>query len=275
MKPTSRPSKTVQVGEVKIGAGNPLVLIAGPCVIESEKLVLETAQKIIEAATRYKIPFIFKSSYLKANRLNIDSFTGPGIEKGLKVLERVKKNIGIPVLTDVHSGSEAGLAAEVADIIQIPAFLCRQTDIALAAGRTGKTVNIKKGQFLAPEDMGSIIGKIESTGNQNILVTERGSSFGYHNLVIMRDFGYPVVFDATHSLQLPGAGSGVSSGQPQFIMPLARAAVACGCDALFVETHPDVKNALSDAGSMLPLEQLEALLAQVTKIDRLVKTQAS
>lgn len=278
MKSKQSHNRTVKVGKILIGGNNPLVLIAGPCVIESERLVLDTAERIQKIASHYKIPYIFKSSYLKANRLSIDSFTGPGLEKGLKILEKVKKTFGVPVLTDIHSAAEAAVAAEVVDVIQIPAFLCRQTDIVLAAGKAGKVVNLKKGQFLAPEDMASIVKKVESTGNKNILLTERGTTFGYHNLVvdmrslvIMRQFGYPVVFDATHSLQLPGAGQGVSAGQPQFILPLARAAVACGCDALFVETHPDVKNALSDAKSMLPLEQLDTLLSQVTQIDRLTK----
>lgn len=273
--------REVKIGKIKIGGlDNPLVLIAGPCVIESERLVLETAQKIQKVAAKHKIGFIFKSSYLKANRLSIDSFAGPGLDKGLRILEKVKKALGVPLLTDIHSAAEAAPVAEIADIIQIPAFLCRQTDIVLAAGKTGKAVNLKKGQFLAPEDMASLVRKVESTGNHNILVTERGTSFGYHNLVVdmrslvmMQDIGYPVVFDATHSLQLPGAGKGVSSGQPEFIIPMARAAVACGCDALFVETHPDVKNALSDASSMLPLEQLDSLIGQVTQIDRLVKTE--
>jgi len=271
-------NKIVKVGKIKIGGENPLVLIAGPCVIESEKLVLRTAGKIVELTYNFKIPYIFKSSYLKANRLSIDSFTGPGIKKGLKILEKVKKEFRMPVLTDIHSAEEAKLAGEVVDVVQVPAFLCRQTDIVLAAGKTGKAVNLKKGQFLAPEDMSAIVKKVESTGNRSILLTERGTTFGYHNLVvdmrslvIMREIGYPVVFDATHSLQLPGGGGKVSSGQPEFIIPMARAAVACGCDALFVETHPDVKNALSDAKSMLPLEQLDTLLNQITQIDRLVK----
>ncbi len=271
-------SKAIKIRRIKIGGGNPLVLIAGPCVIESEKLVLETAERIVSITSKYNIPYIFKSSYLKANRLSIDSFTGPGIKKGLKILEKVREEFQVPVLTDVHSAEEAKIAGELADIVQVPAFLCRQTDIVFAAGKTGKAVNLKKGQFLAPEDMSAIVKKVESTGNKNILLTERGATFGYHNLVvdmrslvIMREIGYPVVFDATHSLQLPGGGGGVSSGQPQFIIPMARAAVACGCDALFVETHPDVKNALSDAKSMLPLEQLDTLLYQVTQIDRLMK----
>ena len=267
-------SKIVKVGKIKIGGENPLVLIAGPCVIESEKLVLETAEKIVRIAAKYKIPYIFKSSYLKANRLSIDSFTGPGIKKGLKILEKVKKEFEAPVLTDVHSAEEARIAGEVADVVQVPAFLCRQTDIVLAAGKTGRAVNLKKGQFMAPEDMGAIVKKVESTGNHNILLTERGTTFGYHNLVvdmrslvIMREIGYPVVFDATHSLQLPGGVKTFSSGEPKFILPLSRAAVACGCDALFIETHPRVEEALCDKGSMLPLDRLEQLLFQVKLID--------
>ncbi len=278
MKAQLQIARIVKVGSILIGRNNPLALIAGPCVIESERLVLKTAEEVVKIASKYKVPYIFKSSYLKANRLSINSFTGPGIKKGLKILEKVKKEFEVPVLTDVHSAEEARIAGEVVDVVQVPAFLCRQTDIVLAAGKTGKAVNLKKGQFLAPEDMGAIVKKVESTGNHNVLLTERGTTFGYHNLVvdmrslvIMREIGYPVVFDATHSLQLPGGGGKVSSGQPQFIIPMARAAVASGCDALFVETHPDVKNALSDAKSMLPLEQLDTLLSQVTQIDRLVK----
>ncbi len=275
-------SKIVKVGKIKIGGGNRLALIAGPCVIESEKLVMRTAEAIKKRTERCRISFIFKSSYLKANRLSIDSFTGPGIKRGLRILEKVRKEFEVPVLTDVHSVEESKIAGEIVDVVQVPAFLCRQTDIVLAAGRTGKVVNLKKGQFMAPEDMAAIVKKVESTGNKNILLTERGTTFGYHNLVvdmrsllIMREFGYPVVFDATHSLQLPGGGGKVSSGQPEFIIPLARAAVACGCDALFVETHPDVKNALSDARSMLPLDQLDMLLRQVTEIDQLMKENLS
>jgi 2-dehydro-3-deoxyphosphooctonate aldolase (KDO 8-P synthase) len=278
MKAELQIARIVKVGSILIGRSNPLILIAGPCVIESEKLVLEIAERIVKITAKYKIPYIFKSSYLKANRLSIDSFTGPGIEKGLKIIEKVRKEFEVPVLTDVHSAEEARIAGEVADVVQVPAFLCRQTDIVIAAGKTGRAVNLKKGQFLAPEDMSSIVRKVESTGNKNILLTERGTTFGYHNLVvdmrslvILRKNGYPVVFDATHSLQLPGGGGKVSSGQPQFIIAMARAAVACGCDALFVETHPDVKKALSDAKSMLPLEQLDTLLRQVTKIDQMMK----
>jgi 2-dehydro-3-deoxyphosphooctonate aldolase (KDO 8-P synthase) len=270
--------QSVKINNIEIGKGSPLVLIAGPCVIESEKIVLHTCEKIKEITTKLKIPFIFKSSYSKVNRLNIGSYSGPGIGKGLEILEKVKKRFEVPILTDIHNPGEAEPVAEVADILQIPAFLCRQTDLVLAAAKTGKAVNLKKGQFMAPEDMASIAQKAESAGNENIFLTERGTFFGYHNLVvdmrslvIMKNLGYPVVFDATHSLQLPGAGGGFSGGQPQFILPLARAAVACGCDALFIETHPDVKNALCDKDSMLPLQKLEALLVQVVEIDKVVK----
>jgi 2-dehydro-3-deoxyphosphooctonate aldolase (KDO 8-P synthase) len=268
----------VKIDNIQIGKGNRLALISGPCVIESEKIVLQTCEKIKEIASKLEIPFIFKSSYSKANRLNIKSYSGPGMGEGLRVLKKVKKELEVPILTDIHDPDEADPVSEVADILQIPAFLCRQTDLVLAAAKTGKAVNVKKGQFMAPEDMASIAQKIESAGNHNILLTERGSFFGYHNLVvdmrslvIMRGLGYPVVFDATHSLQLPGSGGGFSGGQPQFILPLARAAVACGCDALFIETHPDVENALCDKDSMLPLGRLEELLTQVMNIDSLVK----
>lgn len=266
--------KIVKVKSIPIGQGAPLVLIAGPCVIESESLVLETAEKIKEITDKLKFPFIFKSSYTKANRLSIDSYSGPGLEKGLKVLDKVKKEFDIPVLTDIHSKEEALPVSEVADVLQIPAFLCRQTDIVLAAAKTGKTLNIKKGQFMAPEDMRLIAKKAESVGNDQILLTERGTTFGYHNLVvdfrslvIMRDLGYPVVFDATHSLQLPGGERTCSSGEPQFIFPLSRGAVACGCDALFIETHPEIEKALCDKGSMFPLDKLEGLLFQIKLID--------
>jgi 2-dehydro-3-deoxyphosphooctonate aldolase (KDO 8-P synthase) len=271
-------AKSLKIDNIEFGTGNPLALIAGPCVIESEKIVLQTCEKIKEITTKLNVPFIFKSSYSKANRLSVDSYSGPGMSKGLRILEKVKREFEVCILTDIHNPEEAEPVSEVTDILQIPAFLCRQTDLVLSAAKTGKAVNIKKGQFMAPEDMGSIAQKIESVGNKNILLTERGTFFGYHNLVvdmrslvIMRNLGYPVVFDATHSLQLPGSGSGFSGGQPQFIFPLARAAVACGCDALFIETHPNVKNALCDKDSMLPLEKLEELLVQVIDIDKLVK----
>jgi 2-dehydro-3-deoxyphosphooctonate aldolase (KDO 8-P synthase) len=269
---------SVKIRDITIGGGNPLALIAGPCVIESEKIVMQTCEKIKELTFRYQIPFIFKSSYSKANRLRIDSYSGPGLKQGLMVLEKVKREFGVPVLTDIHNPDEALPVSQVADVLQIPAFLCRQTDLVLAAAETGKPLNIKKGQFMAPEDMLPIAQKAESQGNKSILLTERGSFFGYHNLVvdlrslrIMRNLGYPVVFDATHSLQLPGSQGGYSGGCPEFILPMARAAVACGCDALFLETHPDTKNALCDKDSMLPLERLEELLVQVKAIAGIVK----
>lgn len=271
---------SVKMGDFTIGGGNRLALIAGPCVIESEDVVVRTCEEIKKITSRQKIPFIFKSSYSKANRLKINSYSGPGLKQGLKILERVKKEFEVPILTDIHNPSEAHPVSQVADILQIPAFLCRQTDLVLAAAKTGKPLNIKKGQFMAPEDMLPIAQKVESVGNRNILLTERGSFFGYHNLVvdlrslqIMRNLGYPVVFDSTHSLQLPSSQGDFSGGQPQFILPLARAAVACGCDALFLETHPDTKNALCDKESMLPLERLEQLIIQVKAIDQIIKNQ--
>ena len=270
-------SRTVDIGKLRIGSGQPLALIAGPCVIEDEGIVLETARQVKETAQRLDIPVIFKASYAKANRLKGESYAGPGIEKGLRVLARVKNELGLPILTDVHCRQEVGPAAEVADIIQIPAFLCRQTELARAAGRTGRAVNLKKGQFLAPEDMRHLIEKVTATGNERVLVTERGTTFGYRDLVvdmrslvIMRDLGYPVVFDATHSIQQPGAGGSVSGGQPRFILPLVRAAVAAGCDALYLETHPQVDKAQCDAACMLPIEDLEEILRAAVEIRKVV-----
>ncbi|HEX7402337.1 MAG TPA: 3-deoxy-8-phosphooctulonate synthase [candidate division Zixibacteria bacterium] len=275
-------SVSVKIGDYVIGDGNKIALIAGPCVIESEEIVFTACEKIKEITSRHHIPYIFKSSYSKANRLNIDSYSGPGMEQGLRILEKVKKKFDVPVLTDIHHPEEADPVSRVVDILQIPAFLCRQTDLILAAARTGKPLNIKKGQFMAPEDMLPIAKKAESAGNNNIFLTERGTFFGYHNLVvdmrsllIMRNLGYPVVFDATHSLQLPGSRGNSSGGTPQFVSPLARAAVACGCDALFLETHPDVKNALCDKDSMLPLNKLEELLIQVKAIAQEVKVRGA
>jgi 2-dehydro-3-deoxyphosphooctonate aldolase (KDO 8-P synthase) len=266
--------KIVKIKNISMGAGSPLVLIAGPCVIESESLVLETAEKIKKITGELKFPFVFKTSYSKANRLSIGSYSGPGLEKGLRILEKVKRELDIPVLTDIHSPDEANPVSGVVDVLQIPAFLCRQTDLIIAAAKTGKPLNIKKGQFMAPEDMDLIAKKALSAGNDQVLLTERGTSFGYHNLVvdfrslvIMKELGYPVVFDATHSLQLPGARKSFSGGEPQFIFPLARGAVACGCDALFIETHPRIEEALCDKSNMLPLEKLEKLLAQIKMID--------
>ncbi len=254
------------------------MLIAGPCVVESRDLVLRTAEAVAEIARRNKMPLIFKSSYKKANRSSGSGFSTIGEDRSLRILEEVKREFDVPILTDIHSSAEAERAAEVADVLQIPAFLCRQTELLHAAGRTGKVVNIKKGQFVAPEDMKLAANKVRSTGNKKILLTERGTTFGYHNLVvdmrglhIMRQTGYPVVLDATHSVQLPGGEKTKSGGQPQFIFPIARAGVAVGCDALFIETHPNPSKALSDASSQLKLSLLEALVRQVKAIDQLVK----
>jgi len=253
--------------------GKSLFLIAGPCVIESEDLCFRVAHKLKELSEKYDIPLIFKSSYAKANRLSGVSFAGRGIDFGLTVLQKVGQEFGLPILTDVHETPEINLAAQVADILQIPAFLSRQTELVRQAAATGKWINIKKGQFLAPEDMDKIAAKAQSG---KVMLTERGSSFGYHNLVvdfrsllIMRKFGYPVIFDATHSLQLPGGGGKISSGQPEFIIPFARAAVAIGVDGLFVETHPEPAKALSDSATMLPLADMEMLVAEVWKIRQL------
>ena len=267
----------VEVRKIKIGDGNPFVLIAGPCVVENEKMIMQTADAIHQITSRLNIPYIFKSSYKKANRTNLNSFSGIGDDEALKILNNVKEKFNLPILADVHTKEEIKKAADVVDILQIPAFLSRQTELLLEAGKSGRVVNIKKGQFLAPQDMKHIVEKVESTGNKKILLTERGSSFGYHNLivdmrslVIMREFGYPVVMDATHSVQLPSKDT-TSGGEPKFIKPLARAAAAVGIDALFLEVHPDPKNALSDAASQLPIDQLEDLLIQVKEIDEKVK----
>jgi len=275
-------SKIVKIKDISIGGHHPLVLIAGPCVIESEQTSLETARAIKKITKELKIAFIFKSSYDKANRTSLTSFRGPGLESGLKILGRVKEELEIPVTSDVHCREEVKRAAEVLDVIQIPAFLSRQTDLFLEIGQTGKVVNVKKGQFLAPDDMGNIVEKIRSTGNENILLTERGSSFGYHNLVVdmrslprMKKFGYPVIFDATHSVQLP-AGQGKSSGgERQFVSPLARAAVAAGCDGLFLEVHPRPDEALCDGPNMISLDELKTLLEEVQKIDEIVREKNS
>ncbi len=267
----------IKIQDFVIGSGKPLALIAGPCVIESEELVFSTAKAIKLIARELNIPYIFKSSYKKANRTNINSFTGIGDDEALQILANVKKEFGIPVLTDVHSIEEINKAAEIVDILQIPAFLSRQTDLLIAAGKTGKIVNVKKGQFLAPDDMKHVAEKIASSGNNKIMLTERGSTFGYHNLIvdmraliIMKEFGYPVVMDATHSVQLPGKGI-ISGGEPKFIKPLAKAAAAVGIDALFLEVHPNPKEALSDSESQLPLNDLKDLLIDIKAIDKIVK----
>ena len=264
--------QSIEIGKIKLGKGA-FFLIAGPCVIENEDLALKTADQIARIAASHRLPFIFKSSYDKANRSAVSSYRGIGMEEGLRILQKVKSEIGVPALSDVHAPEEAAAAAEVLDILQIPAFLCRQTDLLLAAGRTGKAVNVKKGQFLAPWDMVNVVEKLESTGNKNILLTERGASFGYNNLVsdmrslvIMRRTGYPVVFDGTHSVQLPGGGGKVSSGQREFVTPLSRAAVAAGCDGLFLEVHPHPDQAPSDGPNMIDFSELNKLLTQVKQI---------
>jgi 2-dehydro-3-deoxyphosphooctonate aldolase (KDO 8-P synthase) len=272
-------TKVIEVGNVKIGGNNPIVLIAGPCVIESEEITLKTAENIKKITEKLKIPFIFKSSYAKDNRSSVEYYYGPGVEKGIKILEKVKKEFNVPVLSDVHYPDEVPIAAEVLDVIQIPAFLCMQTRLTLEIAKTGKVINVKKGQFLAPQDIKNVVKKIESTGNTKILLTERGTFFGYHNLIvdmrslkIMRDTGYPVIFDVTHTVRVYGIPSkDPRGGNPEFIFPLARAGVSIGIDGIFIETHPEPQNALSDASSMLPLNQLESLLVQIKRIDEMVK----
>ncbi|MCK4244768.1 MAG: 3-deoxy-8-phosphooctulonate synthase [Candidatus Omnitrophica bacterium] len=270
--------KTVKVKNIKIGSKNPFCLIAGPCVIEGEKITFETAERLKEITERLKIPFIFKSSYDKANRSSLNSYRGPGLKKGLKILFQIKQKLQIPILSDIHCQHDIDEAAEVLDVIQIPALLSRQTDLILKAASTGKVVNIKKGQFLSPWAVKNVIEKVISTGNKNILITERGTFFGYHNLVsdfralpIMRKFGYPVIFDATHSVQYPAGDSPSSSGASEFAPYLAQAAVAVGCDGLFLEVHKNPERALCDGPNMLALKDLPGLLKVVKKIDRLIK----
>jgi len=271
-------TKEITIGDIKIGGKNPLVLIAGPCVIESEKTTIRIAHKLRGISEDVGISLIFKSSYDKANRSSKDSFRGPGLKEGIRILKKVKEETGLSLLSDIHNIEEVGPASEVLDILQIPAFLCRQTDLVIGVARAGKPVNIKKGQFLAPWDIKNIIEKIESAGNREILITERGVTFGYNNLVadmrslpIMRSFGYPVVFDATHSIQLPG-GLGRSSGGERDMVPyLARAAVAAGCDALFLEVHDCPEKALCDGPNMVRIKDLPTLLTEVKKIDRIVR----
>lgn len=264
----------VKVADIKFGQPNKTILIAGPCAIESESFCLDMAKRLKELTHKLDIPFIFKSSYDKANRLSLGSYRGPGIDKGLEILAKVKSKLNLPILSDVHCKDEVDKAKEVLDIIQIPAFLCRQTDLVLAVAKTKKVVNIKKGQFLAPWDILPIIKKVESTGNKSIIITERGYSFGYNNLVtdfrslaIMRSFGYPVVYDATHSIQIPGGKGGCSGGQREFVLPLSRAAVAFGCDGLFLEVHTDPDKAPCDGPNMINLKDLEKLLKQIKRLE--------
>jgi 2-dehydro-3-deoxyphosphooctonate aldolase (KDO 8-P synthase) len=272
--------RPVPIGGFAVGGGQPVALIAGPCVIESAAHALHLATAIKDIAARCGMPLIFKASYDKANRTSRTSFRGPGLDAGLRTLADIKSKTGLAILTDIHEPSHARPAAEVVDVLQIPAFLSRQTDLLVAAARTGKTVNVKKGQFLAPADMRHVIQKITGEGNESVLVTERGVSFGYNNLVVdvrafpmLRELGYPVVFDVTHSLQLPGGGDGVTAGLAQYIEPLASAGVAAGVDAVFMEVHEDPSRAKSDAGNALRLDRLEPLLNKLTRIARAVQEQ--
>jgi len=271
-------TKRVKVNSLDIGAGAPIVVIAGPCVIESRESVIRHALQLREAADRVGVPFIFKSSFDKANRSSINSYRGPGLERGLEILAEVKLQTGTPVLTDVHEKEQITLVKEVADVLQIPAFLCRQTDFVVAVAQSGKVVNVKKGQFLAPWDVSNVVQKILATGNDQVLLTERGVCFGYNNLisdmrslVVMRELGFPVVFDATHSLQLPGGLGNASGGERKYISALARAGVAVGIDALFMEVHEDPEHALSDGSNSLALRDFEGLLRTVKNIDALIR----
>ena len=268
----------VQLGSLTFGGGSPFVLLAGPCVIESESHAVELAEQLRDVTARLSTPFVFKASYDKANRTSGRSFRGPGLDEGLRALAAVKERVGVPIVTDIHEVSHAAPAADVADILQIPAFLCRQTDLLVAAARTGRIVNIKKGQFLAPDDVRHAVAKVKDAGNARVIVTERGTSFGYHNLVvdmrafpIIREGGTPVIFDVTHGLQLPGAGDGVTAGLAQYIEPLASAGVAAGVDGVFLEVHENPARAKSDAQNALRLDLLEPLLARLTALDAIVK----
>ncbi len=273
-----QPSREIAVGPVRVGGKQPLVLIAGPCVIESEAHCLRMAERLAAVAAQQRVPLIFKASYDKANRSSISSFRGPGLSEGLNILRRIKERFSLPVLTDVHEPAHVAAAAEVCEVLQIPAFLSRQTDLLLAAGKSGRVVNLKKGQFLSPWEMANAVEKVASTGNENVMVTERGTSFGYQNLVvdmrsfpILRKIGCPVVFDVTHSVQLPGGEGKSSGGQPEFIEPLARAGTAVGVDGLFLEVHDDPSKALSDGANALPLDRLPGLLERLTRIAALVR----
>ena len=268
----------IYLGNIQLSAVGPLFLIAGPCVIESEAHARMLAERIARVAADAGVPFIFKASYDKANRSSVNSFRGPGLKEGLRILAKIKSDLKLPILTDIHEPSHAAGAAEVADVLQIPAFLARQTDLLVAAAKTGRVINIKKPQFVAPAEMKNAIEKVESAGNQQIILTERGASFGYQNLVvdfrsfpIMKKFGYPVVFDVTHSVQLPGGQGHSSGGQPEFIEPLARAGVAAGVDGVFLETHDNPAAALSDGPNALPLSQIPALLSRLKDLSTLVR----
>jgi 2-dehydro-3-deoxyphosphooctonate aldolase (KDO 8-P synthase) len=271
-------TREITLGSQRLGGGNPLFLIAGPCVIESETHARMMAERVAKIAADAGVPYIFKASYDKANRSSVKSYRGPGLAEGLRILRKIKADLHLPILTDIHDASQAAPAAEVADILQIPAFLSRQTDLLVAAAKTGRIVNVKKAQFLSPWDMGNVVEKIATAGNSRIILTERGASFGYNNLVVdMRSFpvlqklGYPVVFDVTHSIQLPGGQGHASGGQPEFIEPLARAGVAAGVDGIFLETHDNPPAALSDGPNALPLAQLPQLLARLKELSTLVR----
>jgi len=271
--------EAVRVGEIRIGKGNPFVLIAGPCVIENEEITLTTAKGLKEICDDLKIPLIFKSSFDKANRTSLSSFRGPGMDKGLRVLNDIKRKFSIPVLSDIHSVAQVKPASEVLDVLQIPAFLSRQTDLIISSSNTGKPVNVKKGQFLSPWDVKNIIEKFVSTGNSNLMITERGTSFGYNNLIvdfrglpIIRSLGYPLIFDVTHSLQLPGGEGSRSGGQREFAVPLMRAAVGAGIDGLFLEVHPEPGRALCDGPNMVSLNEVDGFLKEAKALHDLVST---
>ncbi len=270
--------KEVKIGNLTVGGGKGLFLLAGPCVIEDPDRTLAIGRRMKEITEKLGIPYIFKASFDKANRSSYNSFRGPGLEEGLKILAHIKEELQVPVVSDVHSIEQLEPAAEVLDILQIPAFLCRQTDLVYGAAKTGKAINVKKGQFMSPKDMKNVLDKMLETGNENLMLTERGFSFGYNNLVvdmrsfpIMREFGYPVIFDATHSVQLPGGAGTASSGQREFVANLSRAAVASGVDGLFFEVHDNPAEALSDGPNMLYLDQVEEVLTQLIAIDKIVK----
>ena len=272
------PLQTVTAGSVSFGAGQPLAFILGPCVIESEQHAVDTAVALAEIAKRVGVPVVFKASFDKANRTSLASFRGPGLKEGLRVLGLVRERTALPILTDIHEPAQAAPAAEVADVLQIPAFLSRQTDLIVAAAKTGRAINVKKGQFLAPKDMRHVIAKITESGNQKVLVTERGVSFGYNNLVVdprafpmLRALGYPVVFDVTHSLQLPGAGDGVTGGLAEYIEPMAQAGVGAGVDGVFMEVHEEPSRARSDAANALRLDRVEPLLRRLVALDKIVR----
>jgi 2-dehydro-3-deoxyphosphooctonate aldolase (KDO 8-P synthase) len=276
-----QPQPTVRIGNISIGRDAPLVLIAGPCVIESESLTMAVAERLREISRQVGMPLVFKASYDKANRTAVTSFRGPGLAQGLAILEKVKAACGVPVISDVHAPADVDAAAAVLDVIQIPAFLCRQTDLLLAAGASGRPVNVKKGQFLAPWDMANVVAKLTAAGNRRVMLTERGVMFGYNNLMvdfrsipIMQQMGVPVIFDATHSIQLPGGAGTASSGQREFAPVLARAAVAAGADAVFMEVHPDPDKALCDGPNSLPLDQVAPLLETLLAVRRAARVEA-